>query len=320
MDIDVHPIDTEFSVNDWNQFLITNPTRLFYFTREFLTHAETPWVDMSVVIKRGAEILAIFPCAWSRDHDAVVSHPGATFGSFHVSESLQPHDLRDVALATIRYFKNRGIPRLRIRVPPTHMTGRISEDITYTFFELGAKVVNPKLSAVISIEAPIKLASLRRRTLRRARASNLRFVSGYAPSLFDAYYDLLSSELLSRYGAVPVHSKQELLRLRDFFGSNIEIFAAYAEDAIVGGVLVFKYGNCWRFQYITSNDAGREFGAVDLVFDEVAAIARSLQVTWLDLGTSNGTYDGSLNRNLYQFKTGFGAKGVMNFDIELEMS
>ena len=88
---------------------------------------------------------------------------------------------------------------------------------------------------------------------------------------------------------------------------------------MVAGTLLYKTHSVARTQYMASDEDGRKTGALDLVLEDSIMKARETGFRYFDLGTSNLKQGKILNQNLYQFKTEFGAGGVVfeQFQIAL---
>lgn len=78
---------------------------------------------------------------------------------------------------------------------------------------------------------------------------------------------------------------------------------AYVNNEIVAGVTLFEFNNCVHCQYISSNDFGRESGAIDLLFNNLINTYQQKN-TFFSLGTANN--DGNdINIGLCEWKEGW---------------
>ena len=82
------------------------------------------------------------------------------------------------------------------------------------------------------------------------------------------------------------------------------------EDTPLGGTLVYETGRVVHTQYISANLAGKNSGALDLLFDYLIN-KKYADIPIFDFGQSTENSGYILNENLIFQKEGFGGRGVM---------
>ena len=82
----------------------------------------------------------------------------------------------------------------------------------------------------------------------------------------ERFWQILKDNLHRRFGAEPVHSLEEITRLRTLFPENIRLFTAVVEGRIEGGTVIYECGDCVRVQYISASLRGKECAVLDLLF------------------------------------------------------
>ena len=164
----------------------------------------------------------------------------------------------------------------------------------------------------------MRFSELRRRGIKKAALHELDIKFTKFPNDFSTFWDLLDTNLLERHHTHPVHSKEELELLMHRFPDNILCFVAEKDDAIVGGSIVYVTPQVIHTQYIAANEIGKQFGALDALFDFIIHKCR-WNVPYFDFGKSTEDDGSFLNRNLIHQKEGFGGRGVIYDTYEWEI-
>ena len=98
--------------------------------------------------------------------------------------------------------------------------------------------------------------------------------------------------------------------LHSRFPENIKLFAAFLNGSMVGGALIYETERVARAQYIAADDAGKDTGALDLLFDVLLHDVYAHKPSF-EFGTSQVPDSNNLNRGLIEQKEGFGARTVV---------
>ena len=126
---------------------------------------------------------------------------------------------------------------------------------------------------------------------------------------FAAFWDILSANLQQRYAVNPVHSLTEITMLANLFSRHIRLYAAYLDNEMVAGTVVYVMPRVVHVQYISASAKGKAVGALDLLFryliDEVF-----IDKPFFDFGKSTEDRGRRLNEQLIFQKEGFGGRGV----------
>ena len=98
---------------------------------------------------------------------------------------------------------------------------------------------------------------------------------------------------MNTYQAHPVHTLQEMSRLKTSFPDNIKLYVAREESGkMLGGTVLYISRKVVHTQYISASEEGKKAHA-------------------LDFGTSNEDGGKVLNASLIYQKEGFGGRGVV---------
>jgi len=126
---------------------------------------------------------------------------------------------------------------------------------------------------------------------------------------FPAFWAILSENLHTKYGARPVHTLEEILLLKSRFPQSIRLLAAFEQQQMVAGTVLYLTPRVVKTQYISASPRGKDVCALDLLFSRLMAEPPGSQA-YLDMGTSALEHGSQLLLPLIFQKEGFGARAV----------
>ena len=272
------------------------------------------------MIKKKGKLFSVFPAAEKKIGGTIhlVSHPGASVGSFVVPESLSIADSIALADCLVTYAKGCEFDRIRITLPPTLYQRRLSNYMDFAFFKQNFHYVKRDITSILFLEESLettveKFRSSHRRAIRKA---NEKGVLVHQSNDFDSFYRILEKNLNIRHGVTPTHSLEELKHIHELFPDKINLFAAYINDTMVAGVVNFMVNNHVVLAFYISHDENyAEYRAVNLLFYSIFDWAVQSHFKIYDFGTF--TVDEEPNMGLGRFKENFGASGIFRDTIEL---
>jgi lipid II:glycine glycyltransferase (peptidoglycan interpeptide bridge formation enzyme) len=272
------------------------------------------------LIKKKGKLFSVFPAAEKKIGGSIhlVSHPGASVGSFVVPESLSIADSMALVDCLVTYAKGCEFDRIRITLPPTLYQRRLSNYMDFAFFKQNFHYVKRDITSILFLEDSLettveKFRSSHRRAVRKA---NEKGVLVRQENDFDSFYRILEKNLNIRHGVTPTHSLEELKHIHELFPDKINLFAAYIDDTMVAGVVNFMVNNHVVLAFYISHDENyAEYRAVNLLFYSIFDWAVQSHFKIYDFGTF--TVDEEPNMGLGRFKENFGASGIFRDTIEL---
>jgi len=295
---------------DWDAVVERSRNGHFLFRRDYLEYHADRFPGASYLFRENGRWIGAIP-----GHDLPdggwATHHGLTFGGLVVARDARSSQIRDMLNGLHEHLAGRGVRYVRYRpMPWFHQTDPAQED-AYFLFRLGARIVYRTLCTVVR-PADAHLNELRRRGARKAEKAGLRVERSHD---WDGFWHVLSGRLLARYGARPVHTLEEIKLLAGRFPENIQLWAAFEDDRMRGGIVGYRTDNVFHMQYSGADDRGRELGATDLVLREVlASPARSSR--WFSFGTSCERDGNFLNDTLVGYKESFGGHGAVHEEYE----
>ena len=163
------------------------------------------------------------------------------------------------------------------------------------------------VSSAVKLSNKIPFQERRARAVKKAAKNNVtcRISADYA-----SFWQILEENLASAHNLKPVHSLSEIELLRDSFPDNIKLFAAFLDEEMIAGTLVYETGQVAHAQYIASSGHGRSIGALDLLFHFLLTetYAETHFSTSAFLTENQGRF---LNSGLIDFKEGFGGRAIV---------
>jgi hypothetical protein len=304
----------------WDGFVRQSRNGTFLFERDYMEYHADRFADFSLVVRADGAPLALMPA--NRCGEVVESHGGLTYGGFVLPHHLTTLRMTEVLAEVVRFLRHQGVRLLRYKAIPYIYREAAGEEDLFALSAAGGRLARRAALAVIDLGLPRRRQERRRRALRKAERAGLvaaEWDGAPGPADLAAYWNLLEAVLDERYRARPVHSLAEIQRLHQRFPRQIRLFTASRQGRPVAGVLVYETRTVVRAQYIAAAAEGREFGALDLLFEHLLAEAFSAK-RFMDLGTSEGEGRAGLNEGVIEFKEGLGARTVALDTYELSIA
>ena len=305
--IEAVPYDNSMKA-EWDEFVKCSKNGTFLFQRDYMDYHADRFVDCSLMFYKRGELVAVLPANYKEEELRVYSHGGLTYGGLVLSERISVADTMQVMSCAMEWMKltlgakewiYKSVPYIYHRIP--------AEEDLYALFRQEATLAARGVSAVIAQDNSLPMQELRRRGAKKAINNGV----GYEESdELQAFWNILEEVLASRHDCKPVHTIEEIQRLKSLFPNDIRLFVAKADGRIVAGTLVYETSQVAHAQYIAASKEGRAVGALDGLFcyliNEVFA-----EKKYFDFGISTEQGGRYLNEGLAFQKEGFGARAVV---------
>lgn len=314
-----------FTLSDaesWDNFVWQSNNGTLFHTRAFLAyHPSQRFNDDSLLFFKEGKLLAVLPAATrARDASRILrSHPGASFGSFVTHADLSLRDAERVVTHFLAYCHERGYAGAEITLPPQIYLARPSNYLDFILYQHGFRYRKREVSSVVPLDVPadrvLELFSPEsRRAVRRAQKLGVQIKES---DDFATFYEILQKNLRLRHNVQPAHSLDELLQLRRMFPERIRLFAAFAENEMIAGIINFVCNpRVVLAFYISHREAFQRYRGVNLLFYDVFKWCSAQGFRFLDFGIF--TVNMQPNWGLGRFKESFGAQGVFRDTMLLE--
>lgn len=300
----------EYSSSDekeWDAFVDLSKNGFFMFKRGYMDYHNDRFRDSSLMLyDNKGNLSALLPANLS---DGVLySHQGLSFGGVLATNDMRAARMLEVFTAIEKFCLEKGIGKFVYKEIPHIYHSQPSEEESYALYRNSFDCFRVDISSTINQTNPVKFASLRRRSVKKAKKL------GVAVNLsedFSGFYKVLSFVLSKYHGVEPVHTLDELILLHSRFPNNIKLYTASNSDGeTLAGVIIYETSEVAHAQYTVANDEGRAVGALDLIIDQLVSTVY-VDKKYFDLGISTERQGAYLNEGLIAQKEGFGARGIV---------
>lgn len=290
----------------WDSFVRKSRNGTFLFLRDYMDYHRQRFTDFSLLIFHKQSLVALLPLNKERD-GSVTSHSGLTYGGLITDKKGRAEKVMKMFECLNTWLRDAGIRRVVYRPVPWIYHEMPAEEDLYALFNVcNARLTAREISSTIAQENKLAFSQSRKDCLRKADKAGVKVT---ATNDLAAFWDILSSNLQQRYAVNPVHSLAEIMALASLFPSNIRLYAAYLDNEMVAGTMVYVMPRVVHVQYISASAKGKAVGALDLLFryliDEVF-----VDKPYFDFGKSTEDRGRRLNEPLIFQKEGFGGRGV----------
>lgn len=294
-----------YTVNEkekWNAFVKQADNSTFLFERGFMDYHSDRFTDCSLLLLEENNLVAVFPA--NKKDSNVYSHQGLTYGGLILQERKNVKKLIEYFHTVFAFYEEQGITEIIYKPVPGYLSKTINDLEHFVMNAISAVVTKVDTAFTIDFRNELKFQERRRRSVKKGEKAGTEI---RLDNDFSAYWNgILVPNLRDKFGTKPVHNLDEIQLLHSRFPENMKQANAYVNNEIVAGVTLFEFNNCVHCQYISSNDFGRESGAIDLLFNNLINSYQQKN-TFFSLGTANN--DGNdINIGLCEWKEGWGAK------------
>lgn len=290
----------------WDSFVRKSRNGTFLFLRDYMDYHRQRFTDFSLLIFHKQSLVALLPLNKEAD-GSVASHSGLTYGGLITDKKGRAEKVMKMFECLNTWLRDAGIRRVVYRPVPWIYHEMPAEEDLYALFNVcNARLTAREISSTISQENKLAFSQSRKDCLRKAKRAGVEVMPC---NDFAAFWDILSANLQQRYAVNPVHSLTEISMLASLFPHEIRLYAAYLDNEMVAGTVVYVMPRVVHVQYISASAKGKAVGALDLLFryliDEVF-----VDKPYFDFGKSTEDRGRRLNEPLIFQKEGFGGRGV----------
>lgn len=299
----------------WNVHVEQARNATFLLNRFYMDYHSDRFHDHSLMIFRNGKLYALLPA--NEAGDTFFSHQGLTYAGLLTTEHASAEDICQVFVAINTYLKQAGFRKCIYKpIPWIYQQQPAEEDLYALFKECHAQICARNIAAVIDMKHPPKWYNIRKSGARKAQEKGILIEESED---YATFWAILTENLKNTYHARPVHTLQEMLRLKASFPDNIKLYVARSETGkMLGGTVLYISRKVVHTQYISASEEGKQSHALDALFQDLIKI-RYKDFDYFDFGTSNEEGGKVLNASLIYQKEGFGGRGVVYDTYEWEL-
>lgn len=289
--------------DDWDRFNEISKNGNFLFQRNYLEYHSDRFIDHSLMLLMNNNIIAIFPA--NENGDQIHSHGGLTFGSLVMGKDIKAIQVLEIFSLLKQYYSDLGFKKIIYKSIPTIFHKYPSEEDLYALFRIDATLVRRDISSVVLLKEKIRFSESKRQSVTKCVKNNITVAENQD---FNEYWELLN-EVLTKFGTSPVHTIDEIVRLKESFPTNIRLFEARKEDELLAGIVIYDYGKVVHTQYMANSQEGRKIGALDYI-NHYLMNEIFFEREYYSFGISTEQQGRELNSGLIQQKEMMGGRGI----------
>lgn len=301
----------------WDDFVMNKSVNgTIFHTQKFISyHPKDRFDDASTLLYDGNKLAATMLVAKMSD-GSYNSHPGTSGGGVVVNKNYyKAEKLNEIINQIYKYFEN----KLDTRIFESYF-GEVNNDLLVYFFNLKTTLFQElsiylKIPTQNDIDIVLTISDSRTRTsVRKLDKEGYSFCVSNEVEDFKDFHEILSKNL-EKHNTKPVHSLDDLLKLREILGDKQ--FLALGKDAtgkIVTALWIIKATkNTWHPQYIARDYETELRCTVEKTIANVMEIGREEGVSIFSLGISTEDMGRYLNLGLVSFKERMGGFHQMRY-------
>jgi hypothetical protein len=299
----------------WDAFVRASRNGTFLFERGYMDYHRDRFADHSLLVRDlEGGLVAVLPA--HATGDLVASHRGLSYGGLVIGPAMKAPGLLRAFEAVLLSLQAAGFTTLEYKTVPPIYHRQPAEEDRYALFLVGAQLTRRDLLSVVRRGDRLPFQQRRARGIKRAAAAG----ATVGPETdFAEFWGLLTATLAERFGATPVHTLAEIELLRGRFPANIRLHTARRRGELLAGVVTYETERVAHAQYIAASPAGRELGALDLVFDRLLNDSNR-DHGYFDFGGSHEDGGRAVNAGLIDQKEGFGARSVAHDHYRVDLT
>lgn len=298
----------------WDNYVTKARNATFLFYRNYMDYHSDRFQDHSLLFYKGNQLHSILPA-----HEkglTFCSHLGLTYGGLIMDKNVTTAEVVELFKELNAYLKSQGFNKAIYKpVPWVYHQLPSEEDLYALYWVCHAKITQRDMGTTIFMQEHLRWRKDRRRRLKKAQEAG---VTVERTEDFSAFWKVLNDNLQERHHVHPVHTLEEIELLHSRFPDNIVQYNAYYHGEVVAGMTFYISKNMIHGQYCSSNNIGKELGAVDAIYDKVM-YKDYPDYKYLDFGRSTEGIGDILNEGLIAQKEGFGGRGVVYDTYEWEL-
>jgi len=291
---------------NWNAFIGQAKNATFLFHRDFMEYHSDRFQDYSLVILDGEKWVAVLPA--NVVGNEVFSHQGLTYGGLVYNEKLKLASILEIFKSILSFLNEIKIEKLQLKLLPSIYHQKPADELHYALFLAEAQLIRRDTLAVLDLTKKNSLSKLRKRSIQKGISNDFKIKE--VADFEEFWNEILIPNLAQKHQAKPVHSLEEITKLKALFPENIRQFNVYQNGIIVAGTTIFDSDNVAHCQYISGKEDKNELGGLDVLFQHL--ISETFKDKhFFDFGISNENQGRKLNEGLSYWKESFGASTMV---------
>jgi len=300
-------LHTEFNDYYWDEFVNISRNGTLFHTKKFLSyHDSNKFKDCSLIFNKNNKIISVLPACIQ--NNMLISHSGSSFGGFVISKEVNISDIFNMIDMLSMFCRKNMITNIRMRTTPYIYNKMPCDELEFSMVYRGFK------QEVLDLAYTINLNEYKYKdsTVRNIKNKNYDINIKFDDDNFDDFWKILIKNLNDKYQVSPTHTLEEIYKLKKLFPDKIILVGGYVNNKMISGVVLF-IGNNLAFEvfYIAQDYEYQRNRCLSVVIDNVIKFGIFNNFKYVNLGISTEDRGNIINFGLCNFKSGFGARGVL---------
>lgn len=299
----------------WNAFIQEAKNATFLLNRGFMEYHADRFVDESLLVFDEEALVCVLPA--NRVGATLHSHQGLTYGGFVFKDKSKLSDVIAIVRSVLHFLHENNCTTLQLKLIPSIYTSCFAEEVEYTLFLVNAALTRRDCLSVIDLSREFSYTTDRKQGVKRGEKNKLEVRE---ENSFETFWNtILIPNLEEKHQAKPVHSLEEIQRLKALFPSHIRQFNVYHQEELVAGTTIFVSNSVAHSQYISGNSSKNQLGSLDFLHHHlITSVFKDKK--YFDFGTSHEANGRKINAGLLYWKESFGAKTTVQDFYEINTS
>jgi hypothetical protein len=248
------------------------------------------------------KLVAVLPA--NRVGEQLYSHQGLTYGGLVYQSVLKGEKAEEILVSILSFMKHEGIRTFFLKQMPPFYPSMGNAEIDFFLFKRGAVLYRKEMNLGINFSLPFNISNSKLKHYRKIEKLNLKVVEEGDFTHF--WQVILEPRLWSKHKAKPVHTLEEINKLKKRFPANIKQYSVILENEILAGITIFKSDTVVKSQYGATTAKGEQMRAMDFLFIMLIKKYQKEGVAFFDMGIVGENNDKGYNSGLLQQKEELG--------------
>ncbi len=294
----------------WNEFTAQAKNATFLFHRDFMEYHKDRFEDFSLLVYQDEKLISILPA--NKVGNSLYSHQGLTYGGLVYTSKLKAEKVEVVLDAVLLFLKENLFETFYYKPIPNFYFPEGNNEIDFFLFKREAVIDRKEMNLAVNLDWPLQISKSKLKHFRRIEDLDLDIME---EDDFNPFWStILEPRLLEKFNVKPVHTKEEILLLKQNFPENIRQYSIYQNDEIIAGITIFETENVVKSQYGATSKKGEEFRALDFLFINLIEKYKRKGKRFFDMGIVNEENESGYHSGLLKQKEELGCT-VYNQDF-----
>jgi hypothetical protein len=249
------------------------------------------------------ELVAILPA--NVVGNIIYSHQGLTYGGIYFLSKLEINLLFKIVNTITDFLKKHEINTLVLKNQPSLYLTHGNHGLDFVLSQyFKNQLIKREMNFMIDYSKTIMISKSKFKHYKKISKLGLKIIEETNLSQF--WEKVLIPCLQTKYNTKPLHSIEEITKLKSKFPSNIVQFSVYFNDEILAGITLFMSKNGVKSQYGATTENGKKYRALDFLFISLIEKFRLEKYHFFDMGTASEENEIGYNLGLVKQKLELG--------------